>query len=198
MNKKSKQVEQIILLAIPVLFVAGSLFHFLYDLSGQNPIVGFFCPVNESVWEHNKMVVLPPILFWVVFYFWEGENYFLNKDKWFSAALGSVLTMLITIPTLFYFYTEAFGVELIWVDIFLLFLAIVLGQLMGLHIYRYAKGIKWYHSSLILCMIILLYGVFTFYPPHLPLFKDGPTGTYGIPLKYTQSRSALQSRHPKQ
>ncbi len=182
MANKLKQKEWI-LLSVPILFILGTLFHFLYDLSGQNPIVGFFCPVNESVWEHNKMVVLPPILVWAVFYFLEGEKYFIDKDKWFTATLGSVVTMLITIPTAFYFYTEAFGVELLWVDILLLPFANILGQLMGLHIYRYGKGVKWYIPALLLCFIVLLYGYFTFYPPHFPIFMDGPTGTYGIQLK---------------
>jgi len=35
--------------------ILGTLSHFFYDWSGQNIIVGMFCPVNESVWEHLKL-----------------------------------------------------------------------------------------------------------------------------------------------
>ena len=37
----------------------GTLNHFLYFLSGQSPIIALFCPVNESVWEHLKLLYFP-------------------------------------------------------------------------------------------------------------------------------------------
>ncbi len=170
--KRVNKEEKWLLYAIPILFILGALFHFLFDLSGQNPVVGSISAVNESVWEHNKMVIMPTILFYVFFYFWKGKEYSIDKDKWFTAALVSVVTMLIFIPMAFYFYTEAFGVELIWVDILLLLLANIVGQLIGLHVYRYGKGIKWYIPVAALIIIVLVYAYFTFNPPHLPIFKD--------------------------
>ncbi len=180
MNRKLRTEERWILLSIPLLFIVGSLFHFLYDMSGHNSVVGLFSAVNESVWEHTKMVVLPPVLFWVIFYLCKGKQLSIDKNKWFTAAFAAVLTMIITIPTIFYFYTEAFGVEVLWVDILILLISNIIGQIIGLHIYRYSKGIKWYVAIKFICLIIILYGIFTFYPPHIPIFKDGPTGTYGI------------------
>lgn len=180
MGRKLKREEKWILLSIPILFVLGSLFHFLYDLTGQNPIVALIAPVNESVWEHNKMVVLPPILLWAGYYFCLGKKYGVDKDKWFAAALGAVVVMLITIPLVFYFYTEAFGVELLWVDILILLLANVLGQIMGLHVYRYGYGVRWQDAVAVLCLIVLVFEVFTYYPPKLPIFRDGMTGLYGV------------------
>ncbi|GLC29614.1 hypothetical protein bsdE14_10240 [Clostridium omnivorum] len=95
-------------------------------------------------------------------------------------ALVALLTALITIPLLFYFYTRAFGVELLVVDILLLFLALLLGQLAGLHFYKYHKGINSLIAISILLIIIFIFILFTFYPPHLPLFRDSNTGKYGI------------------
>ena len=53
---------------IGVFFVllAGTLAHFLYDLSGENAFVGLFVPVNESVWEHMKLLFVPLFLFTIV------------------------------------------------------------------------------------------------------------------------------------
>lgn len=45
------------------IIAAGSLLHFVYDLTGENPFVGVFVPVNESVWEHLKLLLLPVFLF---------------------------------------------------------------------------------------------------------------------------------------
>lgn len=172
--------EKWILIGIPILFLIGSLMHFLYDFTGNNVIIGTIAPVNESVWEHLKMVVLPVILWWTIYYFAAGEINNIDKNKWFTGALVALLIALITIPLLFYFYTTAFGVELLPVDILILFLALLFGQLAGLHFYKYSEGINSITSISILILIVSIFILFTFYPPHLPLFKDSPTGKYGI------------------
>jgi len=154
--------------------------HFLYDLSGRNPVIGLIAAVNESVWEHSKMVLLPIICWWTIYYIITGRKNNINKDKWFTSALVALLTALLTIPMMYYFYTEAFGVEILAIDIFILFLALLFGQLLGLHFYKYSKGINSYMVISIFIVLILLFALFTFYPPHLPLFKDGATGEYGI------------------
>ena len=38
--------------------LAGSALHFLYDL-WPNPLTAVFAPVNESVWEHLKLLYAP-------------------------------------------------------------------------------------------------------------------------------------------
>lgn len=172
--------EKWIIIGIPILFLIGSFMHFLYDFTGGNLIIGAIAPVNESVWEHLKMVLLPVILWWTIYYFAVGEINNIDKNKWFTGALVSLLTALITIPLLFYFYTRAFGVELLVVDILLLFLALLFGQLAGLHFYKYSKGISSSISIGILILLIFIFVLFTFYPPHLPLFRDNSTGNYGI------------------
>ena len=46
---------------IGILFtiILGSLSHFFYGWSGNFFLVGFFSPVNESVWEHLKLLFFP-------------------------------------------------------------------------------------------------------------------------------------------
>ena len=169
-----------IVIGIPVLFVLGSIVHSLYDISGQNVFVGLFFPVNESVWEHLKMVVLPIILWWSIYYIVMGEKYKINKDKWFTSALISLLVALITIPLFHYFYIEAFGIESVVIDIIILFLAIAFGQLLALHYYNYGKGINYIIVIAIMIFIIGVFMYFTFNPPHLQIFMDTETGQYGI------------------
>ena len=43
------------------IFVAalGTLLHFTFEWSNQNRIVAFFSAVNESMWEHLKLLVFP-------------------------------------------------------------------------------------------------------------------------------------------
>ena len=46
----------------------GSVNHFLYKWSGKKKIVGLISPVNESTWEHMKLITTPMILFSLVEY----------------------------------------------------------------------------------------------------------------------------------
>lgn len=62
------KVETYTLIGILVLFFVGSIFHFLYLFTGKCFIVGLFVPINESIFEHTKMVVLPIFLWWTIFY----------------------------------------------------------------------------------------------------------------------------------
>lgn len=172
--------ERWILMGIPALFVIGSLFHFLYPLSGENFLVGLIAPVNESVWEHTKMVVIPVILWWSIYYIVHHREDTIDKRKWFSAELVALLTAILSIPLLYYFYTEAFGVELLWVDILILALAVLAGQLIGLHVYRHGKGVNANIVILIILIIVVLYFTFTIAPLKLPIFRNPIDGSYGI------------------
>lgn len=181
MSRKSlSNPEKWILIGVPVLFIIGSVMHFMYNICLENPIVGIFAPVNESIWEHSKMVVWPLILWWSLYYCFRGKEYEINGNKWFEGALVALVTSLITMPMLYYFYTAAFGVELLWVDILILLFSVLFGQLMGLHIYRYGKGINMKFSIAVLVIIVLMFMLFTFFPPTIPLFQDGVTNSYGI------------------
>lgn len=178
--KKLPNPEKWIILGIPALFFIGAFFHFLYDLLGQFPVVGLIAPVNESVWEHLKLIVWPVIGWWTIYYLATRKKQTINKDKWFTAALVSLVAALITTPLLFYFYTGAFGIESVAIDILILFISLLIGQLLGLYVYRNSKGISANDVLIIFVGIIALFMLLTLCPPHLPIFMDSTTGTYGI------------------
>lgn len=175
--------EKWTLVGIIVLFILATIMHFLYELSGNIIIVGFFAPVNESIWEHLKLILVPMILWWSIYYL-VRKNEIKSADKWFTALLGALISSLVSIPLLYYFYTEAFGIEKVWIDILITLISVAIGQLIGLHFYRYSKGLNKYIALFIIFIIVIIFVVFTVYPAILPIFKDGPTGTYGI-LKKT-------------
>lgn len=178
--KSLPKEEKWILKGIIILFIIGSLLHSLYDICGKNLLFAFIAPVNESIFEHLKMVTLPLIAWWSIYYILNKNKNGINKDKWFTGLLISLITSIITIPLLFYFYTGAFGFESMVIDILILFLALLFGQLIGLHFYRYFNGFKWYISLGISLIIVLIFIYLTFNPISLPIFKDGVTGGYGI------------------
>lgn len=180
MEKTGSAIERWIWISLPMLFMVGSVFHFLYDLSGEAPVVGAIAAVNESVWEHQKMVLLPVAAWWLAVYLWKGSEEQIHRGKWFTGSAVAMITANLTIPALFYFYSEAFGVHLLLVDGLILLLAVAAGQLIGLHVYRYGKGLPLALSLLIMLLLIGLFVYFTFQPPLLPWFRDSLTGGYGI------------------
>ena len=158
--------------------VIGTLLHFLFDFSGQSMASALFSAVNESIWEHMKLLFYPMLLFAVL-------EYRFLKDPipcFWCVKLKGILLGLSLIPTIYYTYTGILGIRVDLVNIAIFFLAA--GIVFRQETIRFRDGCKLSLSSplsiFLLCLIALLFTVFTFYPPHIPLFQDVPTGTYGL------------------
>ena len=162
--------ETYTLIGILVLFVVGSLFHFLYSLTGECFIIGLFVPINESIFEHTKMVVLPIFIWWFIFYLFRKKDLFVNA--WFTSALIAMISAIIVIPMLFYFYSQAFGIESLVIDILILLISLAIGQILGLHYYRHGKGIEYHFAIVLMIVIIILFAFFTINPPAFPIFNS--------------------------
>ncbi|MCQ5120584.1 DUF6512 family protein, partial [Coprococcus eutactus] len=52
----------------------GVLIHFTYDRSGVNPAIGLFSAVNESSWEHLKLIFFPLLLLTMIVFLWAHIN----------------------------------------------------------------------------------------------------------------------------
>ena len=55
----SKYINRSDLPAILAVAILGSLNHFLYDWTGGSSLAALFCPINESPWEHLKLLFFP-------------------------------------------------------------------------------------------------------------------------------------------
>ena len=164
---------------IVFVFLVGALLHFVFEWSGESRIVGLFASVNESVWEHFKQGFWPMCLFAAI------EYRFLRRygSNFLAAKAAAVYIIPIITGLVFYGYTAIIGEEILIVDILIFLVAIVIGQLTSYKIMASAKLPK--HTNIISFALIIILAliliIFTFYPPHLPIFLDGNTGTYGIP-----------------
>ena len=176
---EKKPEERWIMWGIPFVFAAGAALHYVYALSGRSVVAATLAPVNESIWEHTKMAYLPTALWWGGYY--KKHKADLSKDKWFSAALAALVACIAAMPAGYYLYTGIIGRHFLAADISLLALAAAAGQMLGRHIYKYGKGRpKAFTSMALIAAIGAVFAFFTFHAPHLPLFKDGLTGCYGI------------------
>ena len=104
-----------------VVLAAGNLLHFVYDWTGQSPIVAPLAAVNESTWEHMKLFITPWVLRSLV------ECIALRGHGALLPARGlGLLTGLAAIPALFYTYQGILGRGIMWVDVLIFQLAVLL------------------------------------------------------------------------
>lgn len=157
--------------------IFGSVLHFVYAWSGNNFIVGLFAPMNESPWEHMKLVFTPLILFALIEY-----PLLKNKVNNYCFALFSEITLaIIFILAVFYTYTYLIGHSILAIDIGSFVIAIILAKYVGYKIlvnknYRNLNTI----SIILLTALTLFFFYATINPPHIDLFLDSVTNTYGI------------------
>ena len=97
----------------------GTLLHFVYEWTGGNPLIAAFCAVNESTWEHMKLLFVPFFLFTMVEFIVFAEP----LRSFFAAKAASILLGLLAIPVLFYSLGGMFGKTPDWVNIAIFFLA---------------------------------------------------------------------------
>ena len=89
------------LVGMVLIIILGSMLHFTFEWSGNQPVIGVFSAVNESVWEHLK-IAFWPTLFYAIF-----EYNHLNKktNNFFFAKTIGIYAIMIIIPVIFYSYT---------------------------------------------------------------------------------------------
>lgn len=159
--------------------VLGTLLHFLFDFSGQQVLAALFSAVNESIWEHMKLIFYPMVLF----AFLESRYIGKTTGAFWCIKLTGILLGLALIPVLYYTYTGIFGVSLSVLNIAIFFLAA--GVAYWVETVLFLRDVSCRISPrAVFCLLLLIGAVFvlfTFFPPQIPFFEDPITGTYGFP-----------------
>jgi hypothetical protein len=166
------------LVGIAVISILGSVLHFAFEWSGNWGPLGVIAAVNESVWEHFK-IAFWPALFYAIF---EYPFFRRSANNFMLAKAAGIYVMPIAIAVIFYSYTAIIGKEILIVDILIFVVAVALGQLTSYKMLT-IKRLPLWSDKVGLALVIVLanaFGVFTFYPLHLSVFRDAVSGGYGI------------------
>lgn len=164
------------LMGFAVSSLLGTLLHFLYDLTGGSALAAPFSGVNESTFEHMKLLYFPMLLFALV-----ESLYFRERGDFFCVKLRGTLLGLTLIPVLFYTYNGAVGRSPDFLNIAIFFLSAALAYLYeAKQLLRREKPCKGRLALSLLLLIGVLFVVFTWNPPKIGLFRDPLTGSYGI------------------
>ncbi len=156
--------------------LGGTLLHFLYEWLGKPFWIAPFSGVNESTWEHMKLLFWPMLIYAIVqsFFFREREDFWCVK-------LRGILLGLALIPIIFYTYNGVIGKSPDWLNIAIFFVSAAGAYIYETKLFKKNEPCKnpWL-SIVLLTALALCFAVFTFAAPEIGIFRDPLTGGYGV------------------
>lgn len=180
-----------LIIGIIVVIITGTLAHFVYEWTGKNEIAGLFVPVNESVWEHMKLLFFPMLLY---------ALFATRRLKGAYPCIGSsfcfgILAGTLLIPLFFYAYTAVCGRNIFILDIATFLISVILAFRLTFWLAQSCRT-KSYAPLLyaLTAALFVCFAVFTQHPPDGKLFED-PTVSQGssVPPHTIESSSRRQS-----
>ncbi len=180
-EREKKQIRIWEIAGILLIAAFGQRWHYLFD-TWPDAWTGAISPINESIWEHLKLYLVPTLTFAAVEYLFirkSARNFLLAK----AASLYCMVLVMVVVFTTTYLII---GHDILAISIAIYLVSIALGQWVG---YRILTGrpLGKIAAAIGAFAIMLLAGLmvgFTFAPPHIPLFfADPASGLYGIQLK---------------
>ena len=170
-------IKNIKIIGAIIIFLLCFPIHFLYEML-PNSLFSIFFPVNESIWEHMKLIYTSFVLYGIIDYFWLIKYNKINNflfQLFFVPLIGIVLYLFIYVPIY-----NIIGENMIF-SISLLFLIIAIEQIISYFLLK-TENIK-YQGIIGIIGIILVYIIFgylTYRPIENYLFFDMQNSKYGI------------------
>ena len=165
------------LMGFAITSLGGTLLHFLYDWLGEAVWIAPFSGVNESTWEHMKLLFFPMFICAIFQSF-----FFRDRKSFWCVKLRGILLGITLIPVIFYTYNGVIGKSPDWINIAIFFVCAAVAYIYETRQFNNSstdcKRPKL--AILILYAVAVLFVVFTFKTPEINIFKDPLTGTFGI------------------
>jgi len=146
--------------------ILGTISHFVYDWTGGNFLAGLFFPVNESTWEHMKLLFFPMFIYTLIAGKWMEEEY----PCIYNAMFTGILVGLVLIPTIFYTYTGVLGFNVDWLNIALYVVSVLAAYYVVYRVAQKCTGEDSKFLRYVMYALILAFMIFSVYPPSLGLF----------------------------
>ncbi len=157
-------------------FILGTILHFSFEWSGNNCIVATFSAINESIWEHLKLIFFPTFITLIIGYFLFRKiysNYFCSK------ALGIIVALLFVV-IFFYTYTGILGNNYAVIDISTFFVAILIAEFITYFRVCSNRKCNKFILGMSIGVLLISFIIFTYFPPKIGLFEDPITNSFGI------------------
>lgn len=174
-------MKKIKIIGVIITFLLTVLYHFLYEWF-PNPIFEVFFPVNESIWEHMKLLYSGILTFNIIEYIiYRKKN--INTNNFFTVTFLMMITSIILYLIIYLPLYDMFGENMI-ISISLLVIVIILEQIFSYYLLNYGKENKLLNKISII-LIILGYVTLlslTINPPRNYIFYDIVEHKYGVDI----------------
>lgn len=169
------------LIAVLIIFILSFLFHYLYEWL-PNPVFSIFFPVNESIWEHMKLLFTPIIFYGAVDYYLMTKY----KIKFNNFLFALFISSLISIPIYLAIYLPFYYIlgENLVVSILILLIVIIIAQVINYYIQKRNNIYIDIISCIFIIITFIVFGYLTYYPLKTNLFYDKENKLYGINTHY--------------
>ncbi len=159
------------LLAFLVIGVLGAISHFVFEWSGENRLIGYFFAVNESTWEHLKLLFFPTVLYSFI------EYTFVKREikNYIPAVVISVISGMLTIVILFYTYQGIIGQNIDFLNIAIYYIGLIVMIIIKSKIIdsEILSDRTWPLIFLLIAILIaFMFVLFTYNPPKLNIFAE--------------------------
>lgn len=154
----------------------GTLLHFTHGWFKKGILLHVFSALNESTWEHMKLLLAPTLMVIVFQYFVFAGQY---KNFW-NAILFLLFIEIMSMPLLFESLRIIMKKVSLWITILIFYISIALGLLSEyLILTRGILILGEFISIIFIIIIFLLFVAFSYIPPKWFLFKDPISKKYG-------------------
>ena len=164
-----EHIKRYTIIGIIFVLVIGTLAHFLYDWTGSNHIVGFFTPINESVWEHMKLLFFPMLLYSLIMIMKFQQKYSCAT----SALCFGILVGTFLIPLFYYTYTSILGKNVFILDISIFVLSTIIAFWLS---FKLTLSCRFESCTSLLCIMVCIlfvyFLIFTYHAPDITIFQD--------------------------
>jgi len=156
-------------IAVLVISLLGILGHFLFEWTNNNTVVGLFFPVNESIWEHLKLVFFPSLIYFLYEYFTSQEKPQNNIPATIKGVFGGMLSVVI----LYYTLTGVIGKNIDFINILIYFVAVIVTVCCRNKIIAEDREVSQSKKSVLSGLFVItafLFILWSYNPPSLNIF----------------------------
>lgn len=160
------------------IFLLCFLFHFIYDWF-PSTLTAIFFPVNESIWEHMKLLFSAVVFYGIIDYI-ILQKFKIKYNNFFTSLFISALAIIPIYLIMFLpiYYKIGENMPIIFT---LMFISILLSQVISYYILKAKDFNKLNIISLILIIIsYIVFASLTYYPIKTELFFDIEEEKYGL------------------
>ncbi len=174
-------MKRIKFIGVIVIFLLTILYHFLYDWL-PNPVFSVFFPVNESIWEHMKLLY-SGIFTWGVIEYFILRKKGISYRNFFSTLFLEMVTSIMIYLIMYLPLYNVFGENMV-ISIGLLIVVIILEEIFSYYLFSYSKENRILNRISILFIVLgfVVFLCFTYDPPKNYIFYDIVSNKYGIDI----------------